>query len=238
MQYAYALGSLGLLILWLVVHRSLREPLARHKMWVVSLWTLPLGLTEPLFVPDYWSPPSLFDLADLTRFDLESLLFSFSVGGIAAVAYDAFRPARHGWMSHHERSGRRHRFHAAALVAGPAAFALLYAATSLNPIYAATLGLLAGGLAAAACRPDLTLPMLLGAVLFASIYFVFFAGLLLVFPGWVDLAWNVEVLTGVRVAGVPIEEILFAFALGLLWSSLYEHVSWLRYDSSRGPMRG
>ena len=28
-----------------------------------SIGTAPFGLTEPVFVPEYWSPPSLFDPA-------------------------------------------------------------------------------------------------------------------------------------------------------------------------------
>jgi hypothetical protein len=32
-------------------------------------------LTEPLFVPDYWNPPSLFDLARRSGFDIESVIF-------------------------------------------------------------------------------------------------------------------------------------------------------------------
>lgn len=46
---------------------------------------MPFGLTEPLFVPEYWMPPSLFDLALNTDFDIESLIFYFGIGGIGAV---------------------------------------------------------------------------------------------------------------------------------------------------------
>lgn len=59
-------------------------------MMVVSLWTSLLGLTEPLFVPEYWAPPSLFDLASRTGFDIESFIFSFAIGGIAVVIYEHF----------------------------------------------------------------------------------------------------------------------------------------------------
>lgn len=36
------------------------------------------GLTEPLFVPKYWNPPSLFDLAQRTGFGIKSLIFCFA----------------------------------------------------------------------------------------------------------------------------------------------------------------
>lgn len=47
---------------------------------MVSLATAFFGLTEPLFVPEYWNPPTLFDLAQRTGFDLESLIFCFGIG--------------------------------------------------------------------------------------------------------------------------------------------------------------
>lgn len=37
-------------------------------------------LTESIFVPEYWNPPSLFDLAPRTSFDIESLIFCFGFG--------------------------------------------------------------------------------------------------------------------------------------------------------------
>jgi len=46
------------------------------------------GLTEPIFVPRYWNPPSIFDLAQKTGFDVESLIFCFAIGGVGAALYD------------------------------------------------------------------------------------------------------------------------------------------------------
>ncbi|MCB1091796.1 MAG: hypothetical protein KDL87_09710, partial [Verrucomicrobiae bacterium] len=63
-------------------------PDRRKAMIWSSLFTMPFGLTEPLFVPEYWNPPSLFDLAQKTGFDLESLVFCFAIGGVGAVLYD------------------------------------------------------------------------------------------------------------------------------------------------------
>ena len=80
--------SLILLGIWLIIF--LLKKSIRKKMFLVSLFTMPFGLTEPLFVPEYWDPPSLFNLAANTGFDIESLIFSFAIGGIGAVIYEAF----------------------------------------------------------------------------------------------------------------------------------------------------
>jgi len=49
------------------------------KMLKMSVFTLPLGLSEPLFYSSYWFPPTLFDLGNKTGLDIESLIFSFAV---------------------------------------------------------------------------------------------------------------------------------------------------------------
>lgn len=41
----------------------LLNPRLRGVIWRTSAATALLGLTEPLFVPVYWNPPSLFELA-------------------------------------------------------------------------------------------------------------------------------------------------------------------------------
>lgn len=40
--------------------------------------------------------------------------------------------------------------------------------------------------------------------------------------------WSVLPLaiSGVLVLGIPVEELAFAFSLGFLWSSAYEHLKW------------
>lgn len=72
-HYVWLVWSSAFLLPWLVAY--LAFPRQRNAMLWASLFTMPLGLTEPLFVPRYWNPPSLFDLAQRTGFDIESLIF-------------------------------------------------------------------------------------------------------------------------------------------------------------------
>ncbi len=62
--------SLLFLLVWLLIFFFL--PRVRKEMFWVSFITMPLSFTEPLFVPEYWNPPSLFDLAARTGFDIEA----------------------------------------------------------------------------------------------------------------------------------------------------------------------
>lgn len=99
-----------------------------------SLFTAPLGLTEPIFVPEYWSPPSLFDLALSTGFDIESLIFCFGIGGISPVFYNLLTRQAILPVDVAERRQPLHRHHYKALTAPFAAFPVLYF-FPWNPIY-------------------------------------------------------------------------------------------------------
>lgn len=119
-------------------------------MLVVSLWTSLLGLTALLLVPAYWNPPSLLNLAQRIHLDIESLFFSFGVGGLTVVIYEWIFPVRHQTASAGERPMRWHRFHIFAVLTAPLLFV---AATKLNPIYSAIVSLMGGGIATCYCIP-------------------------------------------------------------------------------------
>ncbi len=217
--------SLLLLGVWFTVY--IAKPLLRKEMLLVSIFTSPFGLTEPLFVPEYWSPPSLFDLAARTGFDIESLIFCFAIGGIGAVLYESVFKMKHKKMSKKEMSSRRHRFHKLALVSPLIVFMPLYLLTGLNPIYSSSIAMFVGGISTMLCRPDLKKNLWFGGLLFAGLYFVSFVFIILLIPDFISY-WNLQALSGILVLGVPLEELMFAFTFGMMWSSVYEHSMWYR----------
>src|SRR3989344_5447619 len=101
----WLVSSLALLLVWLLIFISKKN--IRKKMILKSLLTMPFGLPEPLFVPEYWNPPSLFNLAAKTGFDIESLIFTFAIGGIGAILYDIFISPKEKKMSKHEMHSKR-----------------------------------------------------------------------------------------------------------------------------------
>lgn len=195
-------------------------------MGKISSLTMLFGLTEPLFVPEYWAPPSLFNLAEKTGFDIESFLFSFAIGGIGAVLYRLVFPTELSALSEHEKYHKRHQLHRIILFLPAAIFLVLAVFTSLNHIYCGVIALFLGGAATLYCRPDLKSKIWVGGLLFLGFYVVYFGSLLLVFPQFVDAHWNLAALTGIKIIGIPLEELLFAFTFGLYWSGLYEHLFW------------
>lgn len=222
-QYVWLVWSSVFLVPWLAAYAVF--PRHRRAMLWASLFTTPFGLTEPLFVPEYWSPPSLFDLARTTGFDIESLIFCFGIGGIGAVLYNLVTDRRLRGVPIVERRSSRHRLHYWALATPFVAFPILYP-FPWNPIYPSIAAMALGAIAAILCRPDLARKTWVGALLFLGYYAVFLLGLEWTAPGYIGRVWNVAALSGLRVAGFPIEELVFAAAFGAYWAGVYDHFTW------------
>ncbi len=222
-RYVWLVWSSAFLVPWLAVYMAF--PRHRQAMLWASLFTAPLGLTEPLFVPAYWSPPSLFDFARTTGFDIESIIFSFGIGGIAAVLYNLLTGRMLMRLPPGEQLAARHRLHHWALAVPFLSFPLLYL-FPWNPIYPAIVAMALGAIATMLCRPDLVRKTWMGALLFVAFYSVFLLGVELTASGYVARVWNLHALSGVRIIGMPLEELLFAAAFGAYWSGVYEHFTW------------
>lgn len=222
-MHEWLLFSLGLLAIWIIIF--LFNSYFRKEMLLISLLTAIFGLTQPLFVPEYWSPDPIFHFA--YGFDIESIIFCFAIGGIGAVLYDLVLGKEYTKMTKDEIKSEVHKLHRLVLASPFLIFAILYLAVDWNPIYIAAVSMAIGGLATIYCRPSLTPNVFYGGFLFAMLYFAFFVLMNTIFPDFLKF-WNLEAISGILVAGVPIEEIMFAFSFGMLWSGFYEHTRWLK----------
>jgi len=223
-KYIWFVWTLALIGIWLIVFFLFKS--GRKRMLWASLITMPFGLTEPLFIPGYWNPPSLFDLAQRTGFDIESLIFCFGIGGLGVVLYDFIFKVHHEVMNMDEKKHSRHRFHIWTLLSPLILFPVLYFAVNWNVIYVAVLTMFAAALAALWCRPDLKGKIWIGGIIFTLFYLIYFLTLISAFPGYVERVWTMSALSGYEVIGIPVEELLFAFTFGMLWASYYEHLTW------------
>jgi hypothetical protein len=222
-HFVWLVWATTFMIPWLVLYLANRA--LRTIIWRVSLITMFFGFTEPLFVPAYWNPPSLFELAQRTGFDIESLIFSFALGGIGTALYDAATGRRLVTASLIRRNAPQHRMHLAALLLPFVVFVSFYL-LPWNPIYSVLTCMVVGAIASNFCRPELTQKSVVGGFLFFALYAVFMLGLKWFAPGYIAEVWNLDALSGGLLYGIPIEELLFGFAFGLYWSGVYEHFTW------------
>lgn len=222
-QFVWLAWASAFLIPWAALYAFF--PRHRRVMLRASLVTSVFGLTEPLFVPEYWMPPSVFDLAAKTGFDIESLIFTFAIGGVAVVVYNVATRRVACPMAWEERIRSIHRLHNAALVSPIVVFVPLFF-LPWNPIYPGIIAMMLGAIATTACRRDLAAKSWIGGSIFLLYYGIFLAGLELTAPGYIARVWNLGDLSGIALLGVPIEELLFACAFGTYWSAAYEHLTW------------
>jgi hypothetical protein len=222
-HYVWLVWSSAFLLPWIALY--LTSPLLRTVMWRASLVTALLGLTEPIYIPRYWNPPTLFELAQRTGFDIESLIFAFGIGGIGSALYDTLMRRDRAPVSAAERRSSRHRLHRLALLVPFLLFVPLYL-LPWNPIYPSLLSLLIGAIASIICRPDLRRGTMIGGVLFLGLYGVFMLGLRWFSRSYIEQVWNLSALSGILIAGIPLEELLFGLTFGMYWTGVYEHLAW------------
>jgi len=203
-------------MIWLFFYT--RYSRLRSCSFLSGLFFLPAGFTQALFVPTYWNPNVMFKLFGL--FDLESLFFAFFTGGIASVLYPVFFRCRIGAVPGATGRYFRHSFWllpalAAAVIVGTALF------TQLSLIRVAFALFSFGIIHMLIVRPDLREVCLWGALLFLVTYSGVAVITAMVVPQFVYSAWTAEPLFGLRILQIPVDEFVYAFLFGGLWSTVY-----------------
>ena len=235
---------------WRVKRRKLADDM--HELWWASVSCSILGITEPLYVPAYWAPPSILKLY---RWDLESFVFCFAVGGIAAVFWELPRikrimlavdylvwrsvrgcvmPVRRSILGEPESGG------IANITYSPVLFsredlrnqnlflltfflALFGTSSQFNMNIIYDAAFVCFGTAAFIW---LRRPRLRVQIFSGGITFTLVYGAVLFIVGeWYPRffdCWNHGALSGISIGKAPIEEYLFALSFGVMWAPLYE----------------
>jgi hypothetical protein len=207
--YAYLAGSLALALAALASCLLAPVQVRRHSARVLLL-SLPFALVS-LDYGNYWHPHRLGGL----NLGLEDFLLSAASGILL-------------WNLPYALAARRAQFgagwpcllrrYAAVTVAG-AALVGLARATGASPSHslAAAMFLLAAALAAG--RPAYRLLVLAGALSFLTLYLAVLLACWRFFPQF-SAVWNWAGLSGLRVAGIPFEEIAWAAGYGAVWPAM------------------
>lgn len=205
------LGALFFLAVWGLVFSLLRR--GRGAMLRGSAAFAVLGpIFEYWHLADYWHPAYLVSitLGGLT-FGLEDLLFSFAFAGICiGLLRMLLGPGGLSVI----REGFGERFFL--VWPGIAAFWILVYCYGVNSLYAISVGCLVSSALVLFMRPAWTVPALWTALVVSALMWVFYWGYFLVlFPGIIESWWEMDALWGVALAGVPLEEPLWALAAAL-----------------------
>jgi hypothetical protein len=195
-----------------------------------TLLAAPFALTGFLFIPEYWSPPSLFNLAQRYGISIEDVLWSGAVGGIASSVSEIAFHQRLEEMR--QRSGER-KYGPLFVMIG--VFVVLELLRPADSIFNMIIAFAAGAALIAVLRRDLIGRMTRGAAVFAVVYLLLFVWFLSLYPDFIPRYYNTARLLGIYIIGVPVEEPLFAFSGGAVWTVFYEYVHAYRLVSAMPP---
>ena len=220
-HYSYLVGVLIFGAAWVACY-VLGKKYRAEIRWG-TLIAAPMALTSLLFVPQYWTPPSLFNLDQKIRVGIEDVLWAAAVGGIASVVAEILLKER---LSAIRKAA--HKRHFAPFVVVVVVFIALEFWHPGKTIYNTIIAFAVGALVIAYLRSDLLPTMLTGALSFTVLYFALFLIFLCLYPGFIQRYYNIPNLLGIYVVGVPVEELLFAGTGGAIWSVAYEYVQGYR----------
>jgi hypothetical protein len=226
-HFSYLVGTLLFFVAWMLC-LLLGVRYRRQSIWG-SLVSAPFALTSILFIPQYWTPPSLFNLDARYKVGIEDFLWAAAVGGIASVIGEIVLEEK----LTRTRQEKRRRHYAPFLV-----LAVLLVVLQLwhpgKTIYNMIAALSVCALVMLLLRPDLCWLQAVGALTFTVLYWMLFELLLRLYPNFIPQFYTVKNLLGIYVLGVPIEELLFAASGGAVWSVAYEYLQGYRLRMSGG----
>ncbi len=219
--YFYAVLASIFIVIWMALYFLI--PQTRLAMFWTSLLSVPVGpISEYWHIVDYWHPTYLVDIViGRWRFGLEDFLSAFAVAGISTAIFESLALRRGLAELSRISFGTLLRI---TLRAGVclALMALLASGCGMNSIYAIILSMAISSLLMLFGRWEVFLLAIPTAVTLAFLvclsYIVLFN---FIFPGVIEAFWNLKVTWGVRLAGVPIEELLWASVTGLFAGPIF-----------------
>lgn len=221
-QYAYLIGNFLIgfpLWLFLFIHRKdLRKEILISSVLIGVL----APLWSPWFIKDYWHPESL----NFWRLGAGDFFYGFFFGGIANAIYEEIF-GRH----YAKRKNRKHHW-SWFLIPFFALFFLVFGLPvyfGINSIYAALVSFVAMSAFMIYFRRDLLFDALASGLLVGLLTLFGYLIFLALFPGIVHAWWKLSNLSGIFVMGVPIEELLWAFGLGMVAGPFYEFFMGLKF---------
>jgi hypothetical protein len=211
-DYPYLVCCLALLAIFgvcLLMNRS-----QRRAAVVAGVLGSPLSIVSPLFRPEYWDPICITDLP----VSIEDVLFSFAAAGIAWIL--AVRPLD-GRLTTDLGFKRSLARYTAWSIAG-LAMALTGWSLGLGVMTAFLVAMVVLAPVLLIRRPELWPLAVAGGVGFGFVHTLVAIMILAVYPE-LGQQWTTSNLLGVKLRGLPIEEVLWAVGYGAIFPLMLGH---------------
>jgi hypothetical protein len=223
-KYAFLFGDI-IFVLPILLLAIFRKDL-RHKILVLGIFGATFGsLTQLWSVQDYWRPQTITN----TVIGIEDLIFGFGAFAIWGIIYE---------LAFGKHFARRHtRTHHWILLIMPVLYVLFYLFGQIfpqyyiNSLYSTCLALVITAIFILIFRKDLIFDALSSGVIGAFGFLIAYLIYLYFFPEIFNRWWLLGNLSGVSILKIPIEELLWAFSLGLMMGPMYEFYAGLKFQS-------
>lgn len=213
-QYTYLLGNISLLILWIIFY-LLRKDL-RRQMLTMSVF---LGIVSVLTLHfwwniDWWHPQTFTN----TKVGIEDFLIGFSSGGIMSILYEVILKKRYYRITQRPNYPRGRTI---ALILFVLTGVLIWG-FKLASFLSSFTSLFCAFLIMIYFRKDLFLNALVSGMGMTVASLLFYVPIIFFYPDWMNATYDAS-LSGTRLIGIPIEELLFWFFSGLVWGPFYKY---------------
>lgn len=226
--YPYLVFSSVLFIIFLaflLIYKKQWQP-----MLVSGLLSAPFAYTSVFFVPEYWDPTRIAVFVA----GPEDIIFSFANGGIVWLI--ATWPVRKRIILQIQtgRSMMRYVFCSVFGVTFGAAFILILHTygSGVGIMTAALVTITSLGVLLLYLRSEFWPISIAGGIGFTILYTILVGIVFTIHPD-VVLQWNIDNLWGIKLLGIPMEEILWAFLFGAVWPLLMAYVFDVSLDFHR-----
>lgn len=214
--YTYLVGSLILLLVWGVLY-YLRKDLRREMVVMGGIFAV-LGVITDLFffTKDWWRPDTITG----TVVGIESAIFGFAVAGSMAVIYEEIFKKRVVLRRRTDHHHTKQAIFLGSLFFG--IWILLFYGFGYSSFYSSLIATIVAVIIIYFLRPDLIPDSLATATIITLIAIPAYLLLFLVEPGYVQSWYLLDHISGILFLGIPIEDIVWFFATGLLLGCVYE----------------
>lgn len=212
----FAIGMAFFVGAWIALF-ALSTKSRKPMLWASVVWGHAGPISEYWHRMDYWQPDYVLTIQmGNWVFGIEDYVFAFTFTGLCGGLFE--------WLASKCGQPALARFKVLGFVGlvilglgcvlvGGAAVTLL----RLNSLHASVLTFLIAAGVILALRTKWIVPALLAASIMGFLMWIFYwAFFLRLFPNIITEWWNVKALSGITLAGVPLEEVIWAWGTALL----------------------
>jgi len=211
-----------LLFLLFVLGLTISPARFKRSVCLSAILSAPTSLASFAFVPGYWDPKRIVPY----EIGPEDVIFSFSTGGIIwlfiiliiSLKYDVRHNDRIFFVKY-----------AGLLFFGLLLYFLMWL-TRIDIMLATIITVFIIGIWILTQKPDYLILSVVGAIVFPLFYFCILKGFFVMFPEFRE-QWSLEKLLGIQALGIPVEELMWAFATGAVWPLIIAYLLNVKLDN-------